>query len=349
VAPTLKLVKDVTNNDGGLAEADAWTLTAAGDVRGFSDSGDSTTFHTVTAGQAYTLSEEVVAGYSSNLEWSCNGGILSGGNKIITLGLNEDVTCTITNDDIPALACRDIKPIDALSMVWNGPNGVNVLTEGGQLFENVQNGNQITFSTAGLGNDVDLTLSGAVNGTSTFHVSCSDDGMNGAEDCGSNQGNGKNDDSGLNNEFLLDAMIGESGAITCNLPNTGVVDPDPIGGPSGDEVTATIKEIRGKEYKFFIDNNSNVDVVIARITITWPTVVNGKLQEIKKGRSKIYDMDTLVSPATITAWIDSEDKRRIKVGEKKEYKFKFENDADLDASKYTVEIEFDDGSIATIP
>jgi hypothetical protein len=232
-------------------------------------------------------------------------------------------------------------------MVWNGPNGVNVLTEGGQLFENVQNGNQITFSTAGLGNDVDLTLSGAVNGTSTFHVSCSDDGMNGAEDCGSNQGNGKNDDSGLNNDFQLDAMIGESGAITCNLPNTGVV--DPIGGPTGDEVTATIKEIRGKEYKFFIDNNSNVDVVIERITITWPTGVNGKLQEIKKGRSKIYDTDTPVSPATITVWIDSEDKRRIKVGEKKEYKFKFENDADLDASKYTVEIEFDDGSIATIP
>jgi hypothetical protein len=124
---------------------------------------------------------------------------------------------------------------------------------------------------------------------------------------------------------------------------------DPIGGPTGDEVTATIKEIRGKEYKFFIDNNSNVDVVIERITITWPTGVNGKLQEIKKGRSKIYDTDTPVSPATITVWIDSEDKRRIKVGEKKEYKFKFENDADLDASKYTVEIEFDDGSIATIP
>ena len=43
------------------------------------------------------------------------------------------------------VSCDDIKPLTALSMVWNGPSGVNVRTMAGQVFENVQNGNRITF------------------------------------------------------------------------------------------------------------------------------------------------------------------------------------------------------------
>ncbi len=66
------------------------------------------------------------------------------------------------------------------------------------------------------GNDIDLTLSGAANGTSTFHVSCSDQEMNGSEDCGTNQGNGKDNDSGIN-DWLLDGMTGEKGMFDCGL------------------------------------------------------------------------------------------------------------------------------------
>jgi hypothetical protein len=100
IAPTLKLVKQVTNDNGGTAVAGDWDLTAddgGADPNDFTDVGDSATFHTVTAGVGYDLSESTVSGYTAG-SWSCNGGSLVG--STITLGLDEDVTCTITNDDI---------------------------------------------------------------------------------------------------------------------------------------------------------------------------------------------------------------------------------------------------------
>ena len=97
IPPTLKLVKNVTNDNGGDALSSDWTLTATGSSRGFSDAGDSVTFHTVTAGVGYTLSESTISGYTAG-SWSCDGGTLVGDE--ITLGLDEDVTCEITNDDV---------------------------------------------------------------------------------------------------------------------------------------------------------------------------------------------------------------------------------------------------------
>ena len=97
--PTLNLVKNVTNDDGGDALSNDWLLTATGTSRGFSDAGDSTTFHTVTAGVGYNLSESTIGGYTAG-SWSCDGGTLVGDE--ITLGLDEDVSCQITNDDIAA-------------------------------------------------------------------------------------------------------------------------------------------------------------------------------------------------------------------------------------------------------
>lgn len=96
IAPTLRLVKHVINDNGGTAVSGDWTLTATG-TNGFSDAGDSTTFHTVLANESYTLSESSISGYSSG-SWSCDGGNLSGSD--LTLGLNQDVTCSITNNDI---------------------------------------------------------------------------------------------------------------------------------------------------------------------------------------------------------------------------------------------------------
>ena len=126
------------------------------------------------------------------------------------------------------VSCGDITPITALSMVWSGVSGVDIVTEVGQQFHNVQNGNQITFDTEGAGNDVELTLNGGVNGSSRFHISCSDQEMNGAEDCGNNQGDGKGNDSFLNNQWLLDGMAGDNSSFDCELPNTGVVDPSDL-------------------------------------------------------------------------------------------------------------------------
>src|SRR5439155_20175913 len=57
--PTLTLAKVVTNNDGGTATPASYTLTAAAALpnagRNFSDTGDSTTSHSVFAGTEYDL------------------------------------------------------------------------------------------------------------------------------------------------------------------------------------------------------------------------------------------------------------------------------------------------------
>lgn len=88
---TLKLVKMV---DYGPAQPGDWTLYATG-TNGFSDYGNSTTFHTVNAGASYTLSESNISGWSQYGNWSCDKGSLQG--SALTLSAGQNATCTITN------------------------------------------------------------------------------------------------------------------------------------------------------------------------------------------------------------------------------------------------------------
>ena len=100
IPPTLKLVKAVINDNGGTAVANDWTLSANSTAgRSFSNAGGSGNFETVFANAGYDLSETALAGYAQFGSWSCDGGSLSG--STVTLGLDDDVTCTVTNKDIP--------------------------------------------------------------------------------------------------------------------------------------------------------------------------------------------------------------------------------------------------------
>ena len=100
IAPTLTLVKVVTNNDGGTKTISDFALTASGPVTISGTSGaTSVTNRPVSAGQ-YTLTEQTQAGYSAS-SWTCSGGTQSGTNSI-SLGLAGAATCTISNDDVAA-------------------------------------------------------------------------------------------------------------------------------------------------------------------------------------------------------------------------------------------------------
>jgi hypothetical protein len=117
--PQLKLVKVVSNNDGGTAVADDWTLSAtAGGPnagRNFSNLGGSGVFEDVFAGVSYALAENPNpgTGYSSTGEWTCTGGTLNGAKNAVTVPLGASVTCTITNTDDTA----------TLKLVKNGSGG----------------------------------------------------------------------------------------------------------------------------------------------------------------------------------------------------------------------------------
>jgi hypothetical protein len=99
IAPRLHLRKVVINDNGGTKTVADFPLLANGtgtnDISGTSpvDSGPGLKADT------FALSETPQAGYSASA-WVCVGGNQSGSN--ITLGLNQEATCTITNDDNPA-------------------------------------------------------------------------------------------------------------------------------------------------------------------------------------------------------------------------------------------------------
>ena len=116
IAPTLKLVKTVTNDNGGTSQPSAWTLTATGNG-GFSDNGDTGVFHDVNANVGYVLSESNIIGYTAG-NWSCNGGSLNG--STVTLALDQDVTCTINNND-------NTPSLTLVKVVQNGNTGGNAV------------------------------------------------------------------------------------------------------------------------------------------------------------------------------------------------------------------------------
>jgi hypothetical protein len=105
IPPKLHLRKTVTTDNGGTAAATAWTLTATGALASPTNLSGSTPVDSGASFKAdtYTLAEkDGPAGYTAGA-WSC---VVTGTttpvtvtNSQVTLGLGDDVTCTINNDD----------------------------------------------------------------------------------------------------------------------------------------------------------------------------------------------------------------------------------------------------------
>jgi hypothetical protein len=103
IAPVLHLRKTITNDNGGSAAVTDWTLTATGalgvptNLSGTTPVDSGTDFKADT----YTLNESGgPSGYDAS-DWDCEGDAINTGNTI-TLGLGEEATCIINNDDKPA-------------------------------------------------------------------------------------------------------------------------------------------------------------------------------------------------------------------------------------------------------
>ena len=99
-APSLQLIKTVTNDNGGTAAATAWTLTATGTGGSPSNLSGSTPVNSGAGFKAdtYALGESGPSGYTASA-WSCTGGTQNGSS--ITVGLGQSATCTIVNNDNP--------------------------------------------------------------------------------------------------------------------------------------------------------------------------------------------------------------------------------------------------------
>jgi hypothetical protein len=127
-------------------------------------------------------------------------------------------------------ACSDAKPIDALTMVWAGTGQydipIRVIAHKGSVtaavvgdIDNIAVGQEVTISGfAGSPNDVIWEIFHAGTSTkigqSTFNLSCSDADMNGPEDCGKAEGDGRGQ-SGYLNQWVFDGMAGNGQRLDC--------------------------------------------------------------------------------------------------------------------------------------
>jgi hypothetical protein len=102
VAPKLTLVKYVTKDNGGTAVPTDFTLSATPEDDQYATlSGAGGASDTVQANVGYDLSETNLFGYNPS-GWFCGVGVnLSG--STITLAPGDDITCSITNNDIAPL------------------------------------------------------------------------------------------------------------------------------------------------------------------------------------------------------------------------------------------------------
>jgi hypothetical protein len=123
-------------------------------------------------------------------------------------------------------------PINEVTMIWNGSQTVDIKAWHGVVgasmlnqFDDVAPGDAITVS--GLGGATPVweifNSAGTVRlGESKFDLSCEDTSMNSLEDCGKNNGNGKWNHLGLNNDWLLEGMKDTNEELACTpglVPN----------------------------------------------------------------------------------------------------------------------------------
>jgi uncharacterized repeat protein (TIGR01451 family) len=106
IAPGLTVKKEVINDNGGNATVSDFNIQMNDSALSFGSgiTVDNTTTYiatpTVIANQDYTLSEDDFAGYQEGT-WSCTDGTNGTGlNVTVNLDEGDDVTCTITNNDI---------------------------------------------------------------------------------------------------------------------------------------------------------------------------------------------------------------------------------------------------------
>ena len=258
----------------------------------------------------------------------------------------DEVTVTVEEPIIPT-SCKDIKDITAMTMVWDGPDGVDVVTDNGQMFSGLQRGTEITFAVDS--NDTVLTLSGAVNGTSVFHKSCSDAEMDHTDDCGKPQGNGKKNNQGMNS-WRFQGLTGEKGDLSCHLPTSGKVEPTEP--PPGSDISADPQlKLSDKKVKWKLTNDGDEDVYLTRIEVHWPSA-HKKLKKLKLEGDFIKKFDDTQSPSIAPdekGFERDSKKRKLKKGKSKYLEIHFDKKfKDNEQDDYIIIVEFDNGQVLSI-
>ena len=251
VAPQLTIIKDPTNDNGGNADPDDFLLTVDGNsvLSGIANS--------YLANTPLAINETTLAGYtfvSITGDPECPAAL----GDSITLGVGDDITCTITNDDVAA-------QLTLLKAVNNSPGGGTAAAGDWTLEANLGGGAAEVSGTSGVSGSVNagdyvLSENNGPSGYTQTNLSC---------------------DSGTLNVDTLSVGLGEN--ITCTFTNRDLItdlqitksvsDPNPS---IGDIVTFTIDV-----YNDGPDDATNVvidDTVLAGFSFIANSMTGGNTQ-----------------------------------------------------------------------
>jgi hypothetical protein len=174
------------------------------------------------AGQSITFSQAATLfGTTTNVatvNGDVNGDVCDPGSDAVTVDVKVPPQGSFT--------CSCKTSMSEVTMIWDGTQTVDVLAWNGQpgstllaSFDDVAPGDALNvtgFTVQDTVWEVYDSTTLAKLGNSVFRLTCWDRQMNGVEDCGKRQGNGKYDDPGLLNDWLLEGMADDDESLICS-------------------------------------------------------------------------------------------------------------------------------------
>jgi hypothetical protein len=259
-------------------------------------------------------------------------------------------TVTVQVPQVP-FVCSEAKPINSISMVWNGTQNIKIKAWKGAVgstllatIDNIKPSDEVTVTGyAGSPNDVywEIFLAGTTTkiGTSTFHLSCSDVDMNGAEDCGKYEGDGKGK-VGFINDWLFAGMAGNGKTLDC-----GTVTPPPP--PDINVTSAAVPTVDKNKFYWKLTNSGPDAAILTKVEVTvWPSQ-QGKLKKIKLDGDTAADPSDIPwpGPADITVFTSDVKHKQIAAGQTRTFTIEFEKDYTGDVpAEYKFTITFEGGT-----
>jgi hypothetical protein len=194
-------VDNVTVNDSELGEVASGVTLAPGESQTFVATG--TLLGTTT--NVATVNGDILGDYCTEAEDSVTSTVIVPPNGAFTCSCGQSLTeLTLVWDGAQTV---DVK-------VWDGAPGSTLLNN----WNNVAPGGKRTasgFTVEDATYEIFDSTGTTKLGESKFRLTCQDHAMNGVEDCGKNQGNGKYDQAGLINTWILDGMVDDNETLSC--------------------------------------------------------------------------------------------------------------------------------------
>ncbi|MGH0034137.1 MAG: DUF7467 domain-containing protein [Myxococcota bacterium] len=122
--------------------------------------------------------------------------------------------------------CSCWQSLTEVTLIWDGTETVDIQAWDGQpgstalqSFDDVAPGDSITI-TGFTADEAILEIFDSTGATkldeSELHLTCRDKAMNGVEDCGKRQGDGKYNDPSKRNDWILDGMVDDDETLSCS-------------------------------------------------------------------------------------------------------------------------------------